>query len=117
MDIKKCYEQFGGDYDDASMRLMSDERIERFLKRFVEIDDCGQMLEALEKKDYQTAFMKAHDLKGTSSNLGFTELYSSSFELCEALRDGQPKGDVSGLARAVESDCRKIYEAVGSADE
>lgn len=108
MDLKKCYQQFGGDYEDASLRLMNDERMERFLRKFIELDDCSAMLEALDAKDYKTAFLKAHDLKGTSSNMGFTELYQTSVELCEALRDAQPKGDVTGLAAQV----KKNYDAI-----
>lgn len=116
MDIKKCYQAFGGDYEDVFVRLSSDERIERFVKKFVELDDCGQMLAALEQNDYRTMFLKAHDLKGTSSNLGFTALYASSFELCEALRAGQPSRDISPLVEAVKSDCEKIAQAVKQFD-
>lgn len=113
MDIKKCYQQFGGDYEDASLRLMNDERIERFLRKFIELDDCSAMLAALDAKDYKTAFLKAHDLKGTSSNMGFTSLYQTSVELCEALRDGQPKGDVAGLAQQAKTDFDAIVKAFG----
>ncbi len=116
MDVKKCYQAFGGDYEDVSARLVSDERIERFVRKFVELDDCGQMLAALEKADYRTAFLKAHDLKGTSSNMGFTSLYASSFELCEALRAGQPSIDISPLVAAVKSDCERITQAVKESD-
>lgn len=116
MDVKKCYQSFGGDYEDVSARLVSDERIERFVRKFVELDDCGQMLAALEKADYRTAFLKAHDLKGTSSNMGFTALYASSFELCEALRAGQPSRDITALTAAVKSDCERIAQAVKESD-
>ena len=112
MDLKKCYQQFGGDYEDASLRLMNDERIERFLKKFIELDDCSAMLAALDAKDYKTAFLKAHDLKGTSSNMGFTELYRSSFELCEALRGGKPEKDITAMTEQVKSDCGRIKAAV-----
>ncbi len=117
MDIKECYARFGGDYEDAEVRLLSAERIERFLKKFVEIDDCGQLLAALKEKDYGTAFLKAHDLKGTSSNLGFTSLYSSSSELCEVLRGGQPSIDISPLVDAVNKDCAAIREAAALLSE
>lgn len=112
MDLKECYREFGGDYEDVSLRLMSDERIERFLKKFVELDDCGAMLRALEEKDYKTAFMKAHDLKGTSSGLGLTRLYNSSSLLCEALRDGDPSGDVEGMSKAVCRDNEAVAQAI-----
>lgn len=113
MDIKQCYESFGGDYEDAYMRLLTDERIEKFLKKFVEIDDVGKLEAALSEKDYGEAFMRAHDLKGTSSNLGFTELYKSSSVLCEELRGGEPKCDVTAMFEKVRADCDSIYTAVG----
>lgn len=116
MDIKQCYNSFGGDYEDAYLRLLSDERIERFLKKFVEIDDFGKMTAALSQKDYQEAFMRAHDLKGTSSNLGFTDLYKSSSTLCEALRGGVPKGDITAMTEAVRADVEAITTAVSQLD-
>ena len=112
MDMRKCYEAFGGDFDDALSRLMSDERIERFVRKFIELDDCGKLLAALEAEDYEAAFLKAHDLKGTSSNMGFTELYRSSFELCEALRGGKPEKDITAMTEQVKSDCGRIKAAV-----
>ncbi len=116
MDIKKCYETFGGDYNDAVSRLMSAERVERFVRKFIELDDCGKMLAALEQDDYKTAFLKAHDLKGTSSNMGFTDLYRSSFELCEALRNGNPQVDITDMVKQVATDCGRIKQAVSQAD-
>ena len=112
MDIKACYKEFGGDYEDVYLRLMSDERIERFVKKFVELDDCAAMLTALEAGDYKTAFLKAHDLKGTSSGLGMTKLYKSSSRLCEALRGGEPSEDVHSLSEQVRIDCGAIISAV-----
>jgi len=111
MNIKQCYAAFGGDYEDAYLRLLSDERIERFVKKFVDIDDFGKMTAALSQRDFHEAFMRAHDLKGTSSNLGFTELYKSSSELCEALRGGEPKGDIAAMTEAVRADVEAITKA------
>ena len=111
MDLKQCYESFGGDYEDASMRLMNDERIERYLKKFIEIDDFGKLTAALSQSDYHEAFMHAHDLKGTSSNMGFSDLYRSSSTLCEALRGGEPKGDIAAMTDKVRADVEAITKA------
>ena len=112
MDLKKCYEELGGNYEDVYLRLMSDEPIERFLRKFVEMDDCGAMQKALEAKDYHGAFLKAHDLKGTSSGLGLTRLYNSSSLLCEELRSGTPSDDYQKLVDEVVKDCGDIRAAV-----
>ena len=80
--------------------------------RFDETKITAAMQKALEAKDYHGAFLKAHDLKGTSSGLGLTRLYNSSSLLCEALRSSTPSDDYQKLVDEVVKDCGDIRTAV-----
>lgn len=112
MTVKECYDFMGGDYAGVSSRLMKDERILKYLLKFKDSTDYQTMLDALAKEDYETAFRMAHTLKGVSLNLGFGGLQRTSSELCEALRNGKPEGDITGLVKAVEEEYVKVIAAV-----
>ena len=112
MTVKECYKQIGGNYEEVLQRLMSDERIRKYLLKFIDSDSMQKMREALEREDYKEAFLHVHSLKGMSLNLGLTGLSESSQVLCEALRTGEPAFDTSPLSVAVEQDYERIAEAV-----
>jgi HPt (histidine-containing phosphotransfer) domain-containing protein len=114
MNLEKCYKLFGGDLEDAQIRLASSQRVEKFMLKFVEAGECSLLEEAVARGDFKDAFMKAHDIKGTSANLGFTALFESSSALCEALRDGEPKGEIAPLLETVCRDNKAITDAVRS---
>jgi HPt (histidine-containing phosphotransfer) domain-containing protein len=103
MNLQECYEEMQGDYEGVKGRLLTDERIQKYLVKFSNAKDYQMMLEALEKKDYELAFRMAHNLKGVSLNLGLTKLQETSAVLCESLRDGEPKEDITGLVEEVKS--------------
>ena len=44
----------------------------------------------------------AHTLKGACQNLGFTNLYQSTYELTEVLRAGTPEGSKEWFDRVTE---------------
>ena len=111
MTVQEFYETVGGSYADAKSRLMKDERILKYLRMFGRSEDCAAMLTALEEKRFEDAFRNAHNLKGVSANLSLTPLYQASFELCEALRHGEPTVDISGML----SDVKKAYADVTEA--
>ena len=77
MDIKRLYEEVGGDYDGVAKRFGSVAMIERFAVKFLS-DDSAESL--------SRAFRSAHTLKGLALNLGFTELGENAAVLTEILR-------------------------------
>lgn len=91
MDIKDCYRNFEGDYEDALSRLMNDMLIEKFLKKFLNDDSFDKLSKALQTKDYHEAFVAAHTLKGVSLNLALGKLAKSVNEITEYLRDSENK--------------------------
>jgi HPt (histidine-containing phosphotransfer) domain-containing protein len=90
-----------GDYEGVKGRLLTDERIQKYLIKFANATDYQQMVDAIEKDDYDLAFRMSHNLKGVSLNLGITQLQKTSEVLCEEYRNGKPKNDVTELLQAV----------------
>jgi HPt (histidine-containing phosphotransfer) domain-containing protein len=113
MTVQECYEKMNGDYEGVSSRLLSDERVKKYLLKFVNAKDYQEMLDALEKEDYEVAFRMSHNLKGVSLNLGLTGLQKTSNVLCEALRGGKPTVDIEPLLTPVKEEYKKAVEAIG----
>lgn len=88
MTVKECYEAMGGDYEDVLKRLMNEARIQKFALMFNKDPSMGQLQEAMEAGDCETAFRAAHTLKGICANLGFSSLFKESHDITEALRAG-----------------------------
>lgn len=111
MTLKECYDAFGGSYEDAKSRLMSDSLISRMLVRFQEDKSYENLTKAMAEGNDQDAFRMAHTLKGVCGNLGFQKLYKSSGLLTESLRNGRaPEAD--GYYAQVSKDYREICEAI-----
>ena len=87
MDVKDCYREFEGNYEDALSRLMNDTLIEKFLKKFLNDDSYNSLSVYIKNRDYHEAFKAAHTLKGVSLNLSLSRLSASASEITEYLRD------------------------------
>lgn len=112
MNIKECYDAFGGSYEEAKARLQSDSLIERFAIKFLADPSYDALCEALEKQDYESAFRAAHTLKGVSMNLSFHRLCASSRVLTDTLRNRE-KGELdTGLCAEQFMQVAGDYEAV-----
>lgn len=94
MAIEQFYAACGGDYEDVKGRLLTDERIVKFLGIYFQDPTYDTLKESLASEDYETAFRAAHTMKGTSRDLGLTQIADAATELAEALRlddAGNPK--------------------------
>ena len=87
MNIQECYESFGGDYDDVLARLSKEERVEKYILRFLDDPSFGQLKGALAEGNTELAFRAAHTLKGVAQNLSLTPIYEIDFQLTETLRN------------------------------
>lgn len=112
MTVKECYELMEGDYNDVINRLSKDERVEKYLKKFVASEDFGCLVAAIEAKDYELVFRYSHNMKGMAANLSFTKLAVSSSNLCENVRPGQPKEDCGPLMEKVIEDYNQVVDAI-----
>ena len=105
MTVQKCYEVMKGDYRDVLSRLVTDERIKKFLVKMLQDPSFNQLCEAMDKREMEEAFRAAHTLKGICKNLSITALAYSSGNLTEALRGRREYGeDLENLLRKVKKD-------------
>ena len=78
MSLEIAYAAMGGDLETVRGRLLTDERIEKFAKIFLQDTSMQTLESALEAG--------AHTLKGVSRDLGFTPLFEAAAALSDALR-------------------------------
>ncbi len=116
MNVKECYAMMGGDYEGVMGRLMTDERIKKFLLKLPQSNPMNEIFENLNNKDYETAFRNVHNMKGVALNLGLSVIAESSSELCEALRGGEPSTDITPLLDKLKADYDKFVEVLGQMD-
>lgn len=112
MTVKECYEQMQGNYEEVLGRLGSEVMVLKYAKKFLLDESYQNLVAAMGAKDYKEAFKHAHNLKGVCLNLAFTGLCESSAALCDALRSGEPVGDVEGMLSRVGEDYMKVMTAV-----
>ncbi len=108
MSIKDFYEAINGNYENAKARLATDERIEKYLRKFPSFVDLDCLTKAVNEKDYSAVFTISHDIKGMCLNLELTPLSESSSALCESVRHGTPTVDILPLFNQFKKD----YSAV-----
>lgn len=106
MDLRTCYEQLGGSYNDVLSRIPSERLVDKFLRKFLTDESFAGLCSAMAAGSRSEAFLMAHTLKGVCANLGFTRLFRSAAALTELLRpeaDAIPAG-ADALLDAVRED-------------
>ena len=87
MSLEIAYAAMGGDLETVRGRLLTDERIEKFAKIFLQDTSMQTLESALEAGDLPEAYRGAHTLKGVSRDLGFTPLFEAAAALSDAHLD------------------------------
>ena len=103
MTLQECYEKMGSDYAEVLVRLVNEERIRKYVLKFLEDPTYQMLCEAKYAGDDEAVFLNIHTLKGVSQNLGFGKLYETSYKMTEAVRGGIPLRD------------ERLFEAVSEA--
>lgn len=111
MDMKAFYQAIDGDYEDVLDSLMTEERIEKYVRMYCSNTYYEDLIYALEGKEYDRAFRVAHSMKGAALNLGFVPLQKSSQQLCDVLRNGTVTEDYNPYLKAVLEADEKIRTA------
>ena len=114
MNTQTFYEKIGGDYAGTIGRLMTEDRILRFVRKFPADGSFESLKDALARGAQEEAFRAAHTLKGVAQNLGFTALYERASAVTEVLRGGSL--DVSALMTDLESVYSLTVESIGALD-
>lgn len=114
MDTKTFYKTVGGSYEEIMARLMTEERVLRFVRKFPADGSYALLKSSLESGNLEEAFRAAHTLKGVAQNLGFTALYEKASSVTEILRGGSM--DVAPLMPAVDEAYKTVLDAVNLLD-
>lgn len=102
--IETCYAVIGGDLEGVRSRLLTDDRIQKFLGIFLQDGSYAQLLQSLEAGELKEAFRAAHTMKGISRDLGLTPLFTYSAQLADVLRpdaEGNPAGPLESVDELV----------------
>ncbi|MDE6906117.1 MAG: Hpt domain-containing protein [Lachnospiraceae bacterium] len=89
MDLKEFYARVGGNYDSIMGRLMKEDRIKKYVFKFLDDSTFEMLCKSMEENDIEEAFRAAHTIKGLCQNLDLLTLYQSSHDMAEALRHGK----------------------------
>lgn len=111
MTVKECYDRLGGDYEGVVSRLLKEERVKKYMLKFLDDDSFALLRTSLQEGNMENAFRAAHTLKGVCQNLGFERLYQSSGQLTELLRS-KAEDDVSELLAKTEEDYELTVSAI-----
>ena len=105
MSLEIAYAAMGGDLETVRGRLLTDERIEKFAKIFLQDTSMQTLESALEAGDLPEAYRGAHTLKGVSRDLGFTPLFEAAAALSDVCLPGNPRpvaaADVEAMMEAL----------------
>lgn len=113
MNLKECYQAFGGDYEDTMKRMGMERLLQKFMLKFLDDKSFEELCSSMEQKKYEEAFRAAHTLKGLCLNLGFKTLAESSSNLTEALRPQQfEESDMVEIMKMLEQVKRNYEMAV-----
>ena len=109
MTVQECYEMIGADWQDVLQRFGGSQAIvKKFAIKFLDDPSFSDMKKAVAEKNVEDA---AHTLKGVCLNLGFSDLYHTSYDITEIFRAGTFEG-AEELMEAMDDQYQTIQDAV-----
>ncbi len=111
MTLSDCYNLFGGDYTEVHDRLCKDELIQKYLLRFVELNEFVALRDALNREDYEKADLAAYSIMVSSLHLGFPALHESAEQL-RAVIDSRNTDDIEAFAEKTKAEYDVVYNAI-----
>lgn len=108
MTVEEFYNGIGGNYEDVIYRLKNEKIVLKYLSKLLADGTFEELVGAMEKNDYETAFRSAHTLKGLCLNFSLTTAVSAFSVLTENLRAKRSEEEiVAAYENAV-----KIYKSI-----
>lgn len=86
MSLEEAYAAMGGNLNQVRACLLTDERIAKYARMFLEDGSMRLFEDSLQAGNLSEAFRGAHTLKGLSLDLGFTALFEAASKMSDALR-------------------------------
>ena len=113
MDLRDCYNSFGGDFDEVLGRLRREQTVQKFVYKFLDDKSFDLFEAAMRDRDYGEALRAVHTLKGICQNLSFTRLFESSSLVTKALKENDWNQAVDMMPRL----SRDYYELINAIEE
>lgn len=114
MDLRECYSDARGSYEDVMRRFMTEERVERFLKMFLSDNNYELLCCSMENQNYQEAYRAVHTMKGICLNLGLDLLSEACVALSENLRSHTPDENTEKYFEDLRVTYLKTFKALQS---
>lgn len=111
MNLKDCYEKFGGDFDSVMGRLGRESLIQKFVYKFLDDKSFNLFETSMDSKNYDEALRAVHTLKGVCQNLSFTRLFESSNLITKALKENDWNKAVD-MAPQLSKDYYEVINAI-----
>lgn len=117
MTVRECYDRLGADYEGVVSRLVTEERVKKFIIRLSEDRSFAGLCTAMEQENAEEAFMGAHTLKGIAMNLGLTRITEIAGALTEELRGGKITQEAFDLFSELENPYMETIRFIGMLSE
>lgn len=108
MTVKEFYNGIGGNFEDVVYRLNNEKNILKYLSKLLADGTFEELVAAMEKGDYETAFRSAHTLKGLCLNFSLTTAVSAFSVLTELLRAKRSEEEIIAAYENAENIYRSI---------
>lgn len=117
MTVRECYHKLGADFEGVVSRLVTEERVKKFVTKLPEDDSFARLSNAMAQDDAELAFMGAHTMKGIAMNLGLTGLAETAGALTEELRQGTITPEAGILFKELENRYQETVRIIGMLSE
>ncbi len=117
MTVRECYRELGADFEGVVSRLVTEERVKKFVLKLPEDDSFARLSTAMAGDDAELAFMGAHTMKGIAMNLGLTGLAETAGALTEELRQGTITPDSRSFFKELENRYQETVRIIGMISE
>lgn len=111
MTVKELYDRLHGDLEGACSRLINEDKVGYFVKKFPSDPSMQNLREAVRDGNIEASFRSVHTLKGVAGNLGLTELYQAAWSLTEQMRPRLEYADREML-QTLEDEYEKTVKAI-----
>lgn len=112
MNLRECYVEIHGSYEEMMNRLPREASIIKYLRKFAENTEFDELLAAYGEGNYRRIFELAHDLKGMAANFSITEFQAVISDICEACRNGEPENGFDELIEKAKAEHKAVVDAI-----
>ncbi len=116
MDLKTFYGVVGGNYGLALERMMTEDRVKKYLRRYGGYVDLEGLEKAVAESDGRKIFEISHNVKGMCLNLELCSVGGSASALCENVRNTPPDENTPKLFEKFKEDHEHAIALIGQLD-